>query len=198
MLYGYRCAHVSRAGSRQEQGLSQEASCYWKLSSRLKTPSLHLFYSELCEETDSHGQAGESSLNDSGATARATNSSIENRNMQRPYVQTVLVLRMAHRKWKEIKQQPGMLPGPAVPGCCLVSFHILWAILSTSTVVRGPKFTQTIFGQALTFKSKLHNDRGLRLYISNVYGLCSLINNHDFGHLPRDIGKNTFLRLKNN
>ena len=41
---------------------------------------------------------------------------------------------MAHRKWKEIKQQPSMLPGPAVPGCCSVSFHILWAILSTSTV----------------------------------------------------------------
>ena len=35
---------------------------------------------------------------------------------------------MAHRKWKEIKQQPSMLPGPAVPGCCLVSFHFLWAI----------------------------------------------------------------------
>ena len=32
------------------------------------------------------------------------------------------------------KQQPSMLPGPAVPGCCLVSFHILWAILSTSTL----------------------------------------------------------------
>ena len=47
---------------------------------------------------------------------------------------TVLVLRMTHRKWKETKQQPSMLSGPAVPGCCLVSFHILWAILSTSTV----------------------------------------------------------------
>ena len=48
---------------------------------------------------------------------------------------TVLVLRMAHRKGKEIKQQPSMLPGPAVPGSCLVSFHFLWAILSTSTVI---------------------------------------------------------------
>ena len=48
---------------------------------------------------------------------------------------TVLVLRMADRKWKETKQQPSMLPGPAVPGSCLVSFHIMWAILSTSTVV---------------------------------------------------------------
>ena len=35
--------------------------------------------------------------------------------------------RMAHRKWEETKQQPSLLPGPAVPGSCLVSFHILWA-----------------------------------------------------------------------
>ena len=48
---------------------------------------------------------------------------------------TVLVLRMANRKWKEFKQQPSMLPGSAVPGSCLVSFYILWAILSTSTVI---------------------------------------------------------------
>ena len=48
---------------------------------------------------------------------------------------TLLVLRMAHRKWKEIKQQPSMLPVPAVPGCSLFSFRILWAILSTSTVL---------------------------------------------------------------
>ena len=47
---------------------------------------------------------------------------------------TVLVLSMAHRTWKETKQLTSMLPGPAVPGSCLVSFHIRWAILSTSTV----------------------------------------------------------------
>ena len=35
---------------------------------------------------------------------------------------------MAHRKLKEIKQQPSMLPGPAVPGSCLASFHFRWAI----------------------------------------------------------------------
>ena len=35
---------------------------------------------------------------------------------------------MAHRKWKKIKQQPSMLPGPAVPGSYLASFHFLWAI----------------------------------------------------------------------
>ena len=56
---------------------------------------------------------------------------------------TVRVDSLPHRKWKEIKQQPSMLPGPGVPGCCLVTFHILWAILSTSTV-----FCQN-FGTAL-------------------------------------------------
>ena len=35
---------------------------------------------------------------------------------------------MAHRKWKESKLQPSMLPGPAVPGSCLASFHFRWAI----------------------------------------------------------------------
>ena len=29
---------------------------------------------------------------------------------------------------REMKQQPSMLPGPPVPGCCLISFHFLWAI----------------------------------------------------------------------
>ena len=32
---------------------------------------------------------------------------------------------MAHRKWKGSEQQPSMLPGPAMPGCCLISFHFL-------------------------------------------------------------------------
>ena len=41
---------------------------------------------------------------------------------------------MANRKWRETKQQPSMLPGPAVPGCCLVSFHFLWAILCPQAV----------------------------------------------------------------
>ena len=41
---------------------------------------------------------------------------------------------MAHRKRKETKQQPSMLPGPAVPVCCLVSFHFLWAILCPQAV----------------------------------------------------------------
>ena len=47
--------------------------------------------------------------------------------------------RMAHRKWKETKQQPSMLPcTTAVPGCSLVSFHFLWAILCPQAVPGSP------------------------------------------------------------
>ena len=48
---------------------------------------------------------------------------------------TACVHRIYHRKWKETKQLPSMLPGPAVPGCCLVSFYFLWAILCTQAVL---------------------------------------------------------------
>ena len=48
---------------------------------------------------------------------------------------TVRVDSLPHRKWKQIKQQPSMLPGPAVPGCCWISLHFLWGKLSTRTVV---------------------------------------------------------------
>ena len=47
---------------------------------------------------------------------------------------TVLVLWMAHRIWKETKQEPCTAGPGNMFGCCLVSFHFLWAILSTSTV----------------------------------------------------------------
>ena len=56
----------------------------------------------------------------------------------RPFTSTVIGARMALRKRKETKQQPSMLPGPAVPGSCLLSFHFLWAILSTSAVHAVP------------------------------------------------------------
>ena len=45
----------------------------------------------------------------------------------RPY--TACGHRMAHRQWKETKLQPSLLSGPAVPGCSLLSFHFLWAIM---------------------------------------------------------------------
>ena len=52
------------------------------------------------------------------------------------YQSTVPVLRMAHRKWKEAKQPPGRAEPGNMLGCCLNSFHFIWAILSTSTVHR--------------------------------------------------------------
>ena len=52
---------------------------------------------------------------------------------------TVPVLRTAHRKWKETKQEPGTTGPGNMLGCCLVSFHFLWAILSMSTVNHGRK-----------------------------------------------------------
>ena len=48
---------------------------------------------------------------------------------------TVLVLRMAHRIWKETKQQPNTAGPGNMLDCCLVSFLSLWDILSTSTVI---------------------------------------------------------------
>ena len=48
---------------------------------------------------------------------------------------------MAHRIWKETKQEPGTAGPGNMLGCCLVSLHFLWAILSTSTVNKyGHKF----------------------------------------------------------
>ena len=41
---------------------------------------------------------------------------------------------MAQRKWKDTKQQPGTAGPGNMLGCCLISFHFMWAILSTSTV----------------------------------------------------------------
>ena len=51
--------------------------------------------------------------------------------------------RMVHRKWKDTKLQPSMLPGPAVPGCSLASFHFLWAILCPQAV----KSVSKVLGQ---------------------------------------------------
>ena len=42
---------------------------------------------------------------------------------------------MSHRKRRETKQQPSMLPGPSVPGYCLVSFLFLCDIHSNHSVL---------------------------------------------------------------
>ena len=61
--------------------------------------------------------------------------------------------RMSHRKWKETKQQPSMLPGPAVPGCSLVSFHFLWAILCPQAVWTAFNGTHSLWDHSAD-----HND----------------------------------------
>ena len=53
----------------------------------------------------------------------------------------LLMLRMAHRIWKETKQEPGTVGPGNMLGCSLVSFHFLWTILSTSTVQSSVKHT---------------------------------------------------------
>ena len=58
---------------------------------------------------------------------------------------TVLVLRMAHRILKETKQEPGKAGPGNMLGSCLVSFHFLSAILSTSTVQAGPSGRGRLF-----------------------------------------------------
>ena len=52
--------------------------------------------------------------------------------------------RMAHRKWKETKLQPGTAGPRNLLGCCLVSFHILWSILCPQAVDLPQVKTQRI------------------------------------------------------
>ena len=63
--------------------------------------------------------------------------------------------RMSHRKWKEIKQEPSMLLGPAVPGSCLVYFHFLWAIHPIRPVVPVVFFTSISCGSLTGTRSSL-------------------------------------------
>ena len=78
---------------------------------------------------------------------------------EREVTYTVRVDSLPHRKWKETKLQPGIAGPGNILGCCLISFHFQWAILSTSTVQpadiglptgNGKKLscTQAQFGQA--------------------------------------------------
>ena len=45
------------------------------------------------------------------------------------------LFRIQNRKWRATKQQPILLPGPAVLGCFLVSFHFLSYIHHSRTVL---------------------------------------------------------------
>ena len=57
---------------------------------------------------------------------------------------TVLVLGMALRIWKETKQHPGTAGPDNMLDCCLVSFHFLLAILSTSNVDHNSEIQGTL------------------------------------------------------
>ena len=54
---------------------------------------------------------------------------------------------MAHRKWKEIKQQPGTAGPGNMLGCCLISFHFLGAIRPVQCLV----FKHFLFGAVSKF-----------------------------------------------
>ena len=51
-------------------------------------------------------------------------------------IPTVRVDSLPHRKWKEIKQEPGTAGPGNMLGCCLIYFHFRWGKLSTLTVLR--------------------------------------------------------------
>ena len=81
--------------------------------------------------------------------------------------------RMAHRKWKETKQQPSMLPGPAVPGCSLVSFHFLWAILCPQDL--RPLFGRPFFtlkGASIWHPQRGGSQKSRRKEQGCVYSVC--------------------------
>ena len=50
------------------------------------------------------------------------------------FITTACGHRIAYRKWKEIKLQPGTGGPGNMLGSCLVSFHFLWAILCPQAV----------------------------------------------------------------
>ena len=54
---------------------------------------------------------------------------------------------MSQRKQRETKQQPAMLPCPAVSGCCLVSFCFLFDIQSIHSVIIMNQFFLTFLAR---------------------------------------------------
>ena len=71
---------------------------------------------------------------------------------------------MSHRKRRETKQQLSMLLGPAVPGCCLVSFHFLCDIHSLHSVPVGQP------GQVLDVLPEGHVLLGIHIFEGGVIG----------------------------
>ena len=71
---------------------------------------------------------------------------------------------MSHRKRRETKQQPSMLPGPAVPGCCLVSFRFQCNIHSIHSVINSLKVEKA------TLK---HFKVQIRIYVEEVENIVA-------------------------
>ena len=71
-----------------------------------------------------------------------------------PFEQFVIIITgrmgwMAHRKWKEIKQQPGTAGPGNMLDCCLLSFHFLWAIHPIRPVLVAREVVRAIFAPQL-------------------------------------------------
>ena len=75
------------------------------------------------------------------------------------YVTTWWMEWMSHRTWRLTKQQPSMLPGPAVPGCCLVYFCFLCDIHSIHSVHYGMYFQLRDYTTARAPASGIHRSR---------------------------------------
>ena len=67
--------------------------------------------------------------------------------------------RMAHRKWKETKLQPGNMLG-----CCFVSFHFLW-VIPCPQAVQGDPSTRVLY--SVDIKTKVPSQYRLLLLKRN-------------------------------
>ena len=76
------------------------------------------------------------------------------------------VCRISHRKWRQSKQQLIRLLDLTLPGCILVSFHILCDILQTFTVV-SCDFTRWR-NSSLTFPLLLPETDGARACFTDL------------------------------
>ena len=97
---------------------------------------------------------------------RLTSANIAEQGKQwtRRWAYTVFVLRMAHRKWKEFKQQPSMLTVPAVPGYSLVSFHFLWATWALALYRGKQKFGSKVCEKLCASMLRLCTPRHVQLW----------------------------------
>ena len=73
---------------------------------------------------------------------------------------------MANRKWKESKQQPGTAGSGNMLGCCFISFHFLWVILSTGTVLTYQLFLIIYYSLQIVWQ-----------HVECFFGVCDQLDN---------------------